>query len=106
MIHQTHDISLPKGWYVGPWNSDVPVAIGYANVGVNEFHHHSSMYEVYLIARGTSVALVNGQQIDLHSGDILVVEPYEIHTFVAHSEDYLHFVIQTPFIPGDKVGAS
>ena len=34
---------------------------------------------------------------------MLVVEPSEVHTFIESSEDYLHFVLQTPFTVGDKV---
>ena len=33
---------------------------------------------------------------------MLVVQPGESHTFVSSSEDYLHFVIQAPFVGGDK----
>ena len=29
---------MAKGWYVGPWNSELAVSIGYANEGVNEPH--------------------------------------------------------------------
>jgi hypothetical protein len=47
--------------------------------------------------------VVNGAQLTLKWGDALVVEPSEIHTFVASSEDYLHFVIHAPFVQGDKV---
>jgi hypothetical protein len=36
-------------------------------------------------------------------GDMLVVEPGESHTFVGSSPDYLHFVVQAPFVTGDKV---
>lgn len=43
------------------------------------------------------------QTITLKAGDMLVVEPGEPHTFIESSEDYLHFVIHTPFVPGDKV---
>ena len=41
-----------KGWYVGPWNSGIPIAVGYANAGVNEVHFHAEMFEVYLVAQG------------------------------------------------------
>jgi hypothetical protein len=41
--------------------------------------------------------------VNARRGDALVVEPDEIHTFVASSEDYLHFVIHAPFVQGDKV---
>lgn len=60
------------------------------------------MYEIYLIARGTSTALVNEREVHLGAGDILVVEPGEAHTFLSSSEDYFHFVVQTPFVVGDK----
>ncbi|MCX6378626.1 MAG: AraC family ligand binding domain-containing protein, partial [Armatimonadetes bacterium] len=58
--------------------------------------------EVYLIAKGTSVAVVDEVVISLQAGDILIVEPGEVHTFSASSEDYLHFVLQTPFVREDK----
>lgn len=91
-----------KGWFVGPWNSGIPVAIGFADVGVNETHVHDGMFETYLIARGTSTALVDGRRIGLAAGDMLAVEPGEVHTFIESSDDYLHFVVQSPFVDGDK----
>ena len=103
MIHQTPDRQIAKGWFVGPWNSAVPIGVGYANAGVNEPHHHAQMFEIYLVASGTSTAVVNQQSIQLQPGDMLVVEPGEPHTFTHNSEDYYHFVIQTPFAPGDKI---
>jgi mannose-6-phosphate isomerase-like protein (cupin superfamily) len=92
-----------KGWFVGPWNSPVPVAVGWADRGVDLPHHHDEMCEVYLVARGRSVALVVGKELSLTAGDMLVVEPGEDHTFLSSSEDYLHFVVQAPFVKGDKV---
>ena len=91
-----------RGWFVGPWDSSVPIALGYATRGVDESHAHDAMYEVYCVARGESSAVVDGHDIDLRVGDVLVVEPGESHTFVRSSDDYLHFVVQAPFVPGDK----
>jgi mannose-6-phosphate isomerase-like protein (cupin superfamily) len=54
------------------------------------------MYEIYLVARGASRAVVNGQEVSLKAGDILVVEPGEVHTFTDSSADYLHYVIHAP----------
>jgi mannose-6-phosphate isomerase-like protein (cupin superfamily) len=92
-----------KGWFVGPWNSPVPVAVGWADRGVNQPHRHEKMCEIYLVARGTSTALVADRSIELVAGDMLVVEPGEPHTFLTSSIDYLHFVVQAPFVKGDKV---
>ena len=102
MIHKTLDPNKPKGWYIGPWNSKVPIPVGYANEGINENHFHSEMFEIYLIAKGVATAVVNKEKIFLHEGDILIVEPNEHHSFLNSSEDYLHFVIHSPFTEGDK----
>jgi quercetin dioxygenase-like cupin family protein len=96
MVHSTIDENTPKDWFVGPWNSEIPVPIGYATTGVNEKHYHARMYEIYLVARGASRAVVNGQEVSLKAGDILVVEPGEVHTFTDSSADYLHYVIHAP----------
>jgi len=103
MIHQSPDKNPDKGWFVGPWNSAVPVPVGYANTGIDLPHTHAQMFEIYLVARGTSTAVVNQQAVQLQAGDMLVVEPGETHTFSHSSENYFHFVIQTPFVPGDKI---
>ncbi|MEV4621061.1 AraC family ligand binding domain-containing protein [Asanoa sp. NPDC049573] len=92
-----------KGWFVGPWKSVVPVAVGWADRGIDEPHRHDQMFEIYLVARGESVALIAGERVHLDAGDMLVVEPGESHTFVYSSADYLHFVVQAPFVAGDKV---
>lgn len=102
MIHLTRGQN-PKGWFIGPWNSEIPIPVGYANEGIDEKHYHTQTYEIYLVAQGQSTAIVNGQEIALQAGNMLVVEPNEVHTFVKNSPDYLHFVIHVPFVEGDKV---
>ena len=102
MIHMSADKEA-KGWFFGPWNSNVPVPVGYANEGIDLMHYHEKMYEVYLVAQGTSRMLIDGRQVDLNQGDVIALEPNEVHTFLSSSEDYFHFVIHTPFVKGDKV---
>lgn len=92
-----------KGWFAGPWDSKVPVAVGWADRGIDLLHRHDQMWEIYLVARGESVAVVAGRTVHLGPGDMLAVEPGEAHTFIASSQDYLHFVVQAPFVKGDKV---
>lgn len=105
-----HLLSSPtdraKGWLIGPWNSSLPLPIGYANEGIADRHYHRQIYEIYLVARGTSMAMVAGKAVALTAGDVLVVEPGEVHTFTESSADYLHFVVQTPFVVGDKVSVA
>ena len=102
VIHLNADSNDPKGWYTGPWNSAVPAAVGYANEGINLEHFHAQMFEIYLVAQGESTAMVDGETVRLRARDVLVVEPGEVHTFTHSTPDYFHFVIQTPFVAGDK----
>lgn len=103
MIHEKIDKQKAKGWYSGPWNSSIPIPVGYANEGIKEKHYHSKMHEIYLIARGKTTIVVNGESTGLKEGDMFTVEPGETHTFLDSSEDYFHFVIQVPFEKNDKI---
>jgi len=103
MIHSSINKTEAKGWFAGPWNSKLDIPVGYANQGINEKHVHSAMFEIYLIAKGTSTIIINDKEIELNEGDMIVVEPGEIHTFKNSSENYLHFVIHSPFVKDDKL---
>lgn len=97
---ETADMAQAKGWYCGPWDSDLNLSVGYANTGVDEPHVHQQMTEIYFMARGTAVMRVEDETIELRPGQILVIEPGEAHTFVSSSSDHFHFVIQTPGLQG------
>jgi mannose-6-phosphate isomerase-like protein (cupin superfamily) len=101
------DRSADKGWYAGPWNSDLPIPVGYANAGIDEPHFHQNLFEVYLVAAGTSVIRIEQESVPLGPGDVAIVEPGEAHTFLENSADYHHFVVHAPrrgheLTPGDK----
>jgi mannose-6-phosphate isomerase-like protein (cupin superfamily) len=103
MLLARNDQARPaKGWYTELTHPALPF-IGFANRGVNEQHWHRELCEVYLVARGSSTIVVNDQPIRLYAGDVIVVEPEEIHTFTEGTPDYFHFVLCCPPIKGDKV---
>lgn len=97
--------SADKGWYLGPWNSDLPIPVGYAKVGIDDPHVHSRITEIYLVARGTSELRVEQATITLNAGDVIMIEPGEAHTFLSSSPDYFHFVIHVPGLPSEEVHA-
>ena len=102
IIARSDESRPPKGWYSELGHTALPF-IGFANLGVNEPHYHREVYEVYLVARGSSTIVVDEVPISLSAGDVVVVEPGEVHTFVSNSPDYFHFVLQCPPAQGDKV---
>jgi len=103
MIHVALDKKKPKGWLLGPWNSLVPIPVGYANRGMDEKHFHKQMFEIYMVASGASTIAIGDREVKVKAGDVLVVEPNEVHSFLQSSADYMHFVVHVPFVKDDKV---
>jgi mannose-6-phosphate isomerase-like protein (cupin superfamily) len=99
------EVQLSKGWYTGPWDSNLDISIGYANAGVDEPHLHPHITEIYLVARGESELRVEKQTVHLVAGDMIIIQAGEAHTFLSSSPDYLHFVIHTPGLAGDAARA-
>ncbi len=96
------DPNASKGWYVGHWNSDLPVSVGYANEGIDEPHVHHRITEIYLVARGTSEMRVDQETVTLEAGDVIVIEPGEAHTFLSSSPEYFHFVVHVPGLSSEE----
>ncbi len=97
-----HADSSNKGWFAGPWDSNLPVSVGYANKGIDEPHYHQQITEIYLIARGVAVIRIEQETVELSAGDMIVIEPGEAHTFLDSSPDYFHFVVHAPGLAGEN----
>ena len=91
-----------KGWYLELTHPALP-SVGFATQGVDERHYHRELCEVYLVATGSSTIVVGDAPTVLHPGDVVVVEPGEVHSFVESTPDYFHFVLHCPSVKGDKV---
>jgi len=102
MILARNEARPPKGWYNEIASAELP-AIGFATMGIDEPHYHRRLSEVYLVASGSSVIVVADVPVTLCPGDVIVVEPGEVHTFVGSTEDYLYFVLHCPAERGDKI---
>ena len=90
MVHAGEDA---KGWLAGAWESSLPVSIGYATEGVDAPHRHGMVTEVFLVAAGEVTAVVDRAEVRLVAGDVLIVEPDEVRSFMASSCDYRCFVL-------------
>lgn len=96
------DSAATKGWLAGPWDSNLAVSVGYATSGVDEPHVHTELTEIYLVSRGASRLRVEETTVELSAGDVVIIEPGEPHTFLWSSHEYLHFVIHTSGLAGQR----
>lgn len=92
-----------KGWYVGTWNGTFPFPVGYADREVDEPHLHTTITEVYLVAKGTSELRIEKETVALSEGDMIIVEPGEAHTFLSNSVEYFHFVFHYPGLTAEEL---
>ena len=99
------DPDIAKGWYAGPWDSDLNISIGFANEGVDEPHVHQQMTEIYFMARGSVQMRVEQETVTLEQDEVVIIAPGEAHTFLSSSPDHFHFVIQTPGLQGEAAQA-
>jgi hypothetical protein len=45
------ELAVKKGWYLGSWNSNMRVSVGWATTGIDAPHYHERMTEISLVAR-------------------------------------------------------
>ena len=100
-----HSSPEAKGWFEGPWNSSLPLSLGFANAGIDEAHLHLSLTEIYLVASGSASLRVEHHTIHLARGDVAVILPGEAHTFTQSTPDYFHFVVHSPGQAGAAAAA-
>ena len=93
-----------KGWFAGPWDSTLPVAVGWADRGAEPATSPRPDDGRSIWWRGARVRLWSrALPFALRPATCWSVEPGEAHTFIDSSADYLHFVVQAPFVRNDKV---
>jgi mannose-6-phosphate isomerase-like protein (cupin superfamily) len=77
-----------------------------ANAGIgtrHQLHSHQYSWEYYTVLQGVKVLLIEGEQVPIYAGDILVVPPNVKHTLYSRQAPYQGFTIRVPVGWGDKV---
>ena len=100
--------SMKDGWFVGDFTpssfktQDFEVCYKQHHKGEEwDTHYHKKGTEINLLIEGKMT--IQGKE--LNSGDIFVLEPYEVADPI-FLEDCNLIVVKTPSIPGDKFSAN
>jgi quercetin dioxygenase-like cupin family protein len=48
---------------------------------------------------------IDNQTLTVSTGDMILIQPGEAHTFLSSSSDYLHFVLHVPGLPEEAARA-
>jgi quercetin dioxygenase-like cupin family protein len=67
-------------------------------------HYHRASVEVYVVRRGECELVVNGERFELRAGDIVLMEPGDVHELTNKGvEEFEVLVIKTNAGKGDSV---
>lgn len=93
----TEDLRQPGAWLqvvVIPAGAHVPP------------HHHRTSVEVYVVRRGACELTVNGERHELRPGDVMLMEPGDVHELFNPGEEVFElWVFKTNATDGDVVWA-
>ncbi len=88
-------------------NQESPLAINRAiitQVLKNEkLHYHKESFEYYIFLRGRAKMIIEDEVIEVSSGEIIMVEPYEKHKIEQIIEEIDYIIIKTNNNPEDKI---
>jgi len=81
MYHKSEESGDDPAWICGHWNGS-PLEIGMglrAKVGAGEVRHHHPYREYFVVLEGSAELEVEGKQVPLHAGTVVMIEPGERH---------------------------
>ena len=56
-------------------------------------HYHEDMEETFILTRGEAMMTVNGQSIQMHSGDAVIVAPLEQHEMTNSGAEDVEYIV-------------
>ena len=93
-----------SGWFLGNANLGGPLQLAYKKGEIDEVksHYHSEVYEYFIVLNGTAMITINGKDVQLKKGSVIVVEPGEKHLLKECSSDFELLLLMDKFIENDK----
>jgi mannose-6-phosphate isomerase-like protein (cupin superfamily) len=95
-------------WRCGHWNgSPIEIAVPgvMTHVPPREVSHYHHYHEYYVVLRGRATLCVEGRDVPVEAGMVVMVQPGEQHrvTWIAPDEGVEWIVVKERSVPGSKV---
>ncbi len=69
---------------------------------VTDTHFHKKQTEIFYFLNNNGYFVVNSKKLDINVGDILVIEPYDIHEVVNDKkEDFIYLAFKFDWVEND-----
>jgi quercetin dioxygenase-like cupin family protein len=92
-----------EGWHLGEKGLPIQVGVKFGASPFGKKHLHRTMAEYFLLLAGDLRLDVNGEILEIATGDLVAVEPGEAHVVLHASPDALLLLLMPPPVAGDKV---
>ncbi len=95
-------------WRCGHWNgSPIEIAVPgvMTAVPLGEVYHYHDFHEYYVVLRGSAMLRIEGRDVSLAAGMIVMVQPRERHrvTWIDPDAGVQWIVIKEQSVPGSKI---
>jgi quercetin dioxygenase-like cupin family protein len=92
-----------EGWHLGEVGLPIQVGVKFGASPFGKKHLHRTMAEYFLLLAGDLRLDVNGEILEIATGDLVAVEPGEAHEVLHASPDALLLLLMPPPVADDKV---
>ncbi|CAN5296161.1 hypothetical protein BH24CHL1_BH24CHL1_14730 [soil metagenome] len=95
IYHKSEESGSGPAWVCGHWNGS-PIEIGMglrSEVGSGEVRHYHPYREYYAVFEGVAELDVEGTQVSLRAGMVVMVEPGERHMVVSVGDTGARWVV-------------
>ena len=96
-------INSGNKWLLGIGDSVSPVEIGHFTEVIDRPHKHEKTHEYYMIIQGSMRLFVNGIENVLKKGDVVYIEPGEIHHAEPITKEIEGYLVKWPHLQEDKI---
>lgn len=94
-LSQSEESGSGPAWICGHWNGS-PLEIGMglrSEVGAGEVQHHHPYREYFVVLEGTAALDVEGTQVPLQAGMVVMIEPGERHRVASVGETGARWIV-------------
>lgn len=102
MVEEITDIFKRDDWLTKSKDAQIQIAIKSEKSKRARCHLHKTMAEYILVISGSLTIDVDSNKKELNQGDLIIIEPGEVHKIISKSNGLRYLIFMPKFVPDDK----